>query len=221
MISSSDRYMWLRFHSDDSIEYEGFEAVYSFGPRSETMRKYVLTSIRIQRILKQFECSFSSTSRVLHTSQWNQRVYNNASSDPHRGPGDRSARADGGAGLHLGGSRRRESPGLRTIFISKRLSRLIHQSNLNFNIMSLVSALPNNRFRCHSTISSWLIKMIAKAISLIFMETTQMYLHRKFLVQYAACNCFRFSPRNNLCVCERGFRGCSSVAMDTCLSFAA
>lgn len=30
MITSSDRYLWLRFMSDDSIEYSGFRAVYNF-----------------------------------------------------------------------------------------------------------------------------------------------------------------------------------------------
>lgn len=30
MITSSDRYLWLRFVSDDSIEYSGFKAVYTF-----------------------------------------------------------------------------------------------------------------------------------------------------------------------------------------------
>lgn len=29
-IVSADRYLWLKFYSDDSIEYEGFKAVYQF-----------------------------------------------------------------------------------------------------------------------------------------------------------------------------------------------
>ncbi|XP_055323319.1 uncharacterized protein LOC129578577 [Sitodiplosis mosellana] len=33
-IFSSDRYLWLRFHSDDNIEYDGFEGVYEEMPRS-------------------------------------------------------------------------------------------------------------------------------------------------------------------------------------------
>jgi len=28
-----DRYLWLRFHSDENIEYSGFKAVYQFIPR--------------------------------------------------------------------------------------------------------------------------------------------------------------------------------------------
>ncbi|XP_031638805.1 neuropilin and tolloid-like protein 1 [Contarinia nasturtii] len=36
-IISSDRYLWLRFHSDDNIGYEGFEAVYEFIPRLKKM----------------------------------------------------------------------------------------------------------------------------------------------------------------------------------------
>lgn len=33
MITSTDRFLWLRFHSDDNIEYAGFKAVYEFIPR--------------------------------------------------------------------------------------------------------------------------------------------------------------------------------------------
>lgn len=29
-ITSSDRYMWLRFFSDDNIEYGGFEGVFEY-----------------------------------------------------------------------------------------------------------------------------------------------------------------------------------------------
>lgn len=39
LIISSDRYMWLRFHSDDSIEYEGFEAIFTYMPRQANARK--------------------------------------------------------------------------------------------------------------------------------------------------------------------------------------
>lgn len=35
-ISSSDRYLWLRFKSDESIEYSGFRAVYHFIPLPTT-----------------------------------------------------------------------------------------------------------------------------------------------------------------------------------------
>ncbi|XP_059473149.1 neuropilin and tolloid-like protein 2 isoform X2 [Neocloeon triangulifer] len=33
MLTSSDRYLWLRFHSDENIEYSGFKAVYQYIPR--------------------------------------------------------------------------------------------------------------------------------------------------------------------------------------------
>lgn len=33
MIQSKDRFLWLHFHSDDNIEYNGFTAVYEFLPR--------------------------------------------------------------------------------------------------------------------------------------------------------------------------------------------
>ena len=32
LVESSGRYLWLRFHSDDSIEYVGFHLVYEFIP---------------------------------------------------------------------------------------------------------------------------------------------------------------------------------------------
>lgn len=35
LIESSGRYLWMRFHSDDSIEYEGFRIVYEFFPSSD------------------------------------------------------------------------------------------------------------------------------------------------------------------------------------------
>ena len=34
LIESTGRYLWLRFHSDDSIEYVGFHIVYEFIPAS-------------------------------------------------------------------------------------------------------------------------------------------------------------------------------------------
>lgn len=33
IITSKDRFLWLHFHSDENIEYEGFKAVYEFIPR--------------------------------------------------------------------------------------------------------------------------------------------------------------------------------------------
>lgn len=39
IIYSSDRYLWLRFHSDENIEYEGFQAVYEYLPRTTNCRK--------------------------------------------------------------------------------------------------------------------------------------------------------------------------------------
>lgn len=35
ILTSTDRYLWLRFHSDDNIEYGGFKAVYRAVPRPE------------------------------------------------------------------------------------------------------------------------------------------------------------------------------------------
>ncbi|KAK0174589.1 hypothetical protein PV327_010347 [Microctonus hyperodae] len=37
-ITSKSRYLWLHFHSDDTIEYKGFKAVWSMVPRP-TLRK--------------------------------------------------------------------------------------------------------------------------------------------------------------------------------------
>ena len=33
ILTSTDRYFWLRFHSDENIEYSGFKAVYRYVPR--------------------------------------------------------------------------------------------------------------------------------------------------------------------------------------------
>lgn len=33
IIYSSDRYLWLHFHADENIEYEGFQAEYKFIPK--------------------------------------------------------------------------------------------------------------------------------------------------------------------------------------------
>ena len=33
MITSRERKLWLRFHSDENIEYRGFQIVYEFIPR--------------------------------------------------------------------------------------------------------------------------------------------------------------------------------------------
>lgn len=41
-IVSTDRYIYLRFFSDDSIEYSGFRAVYSFIKQPSTYRLFVL-----------------------------------------------------------------------------------------------------------------------------------------------------------------------------------
>lgn len=30
MLTSSDRHLWIHFHSDENIEYEGFKAVFEF-----------------------------------------------------------------------------------------------------------------------------------------------------------------------------------------------
>lgn len=38
MLTSSDRYFWLRFHSDENIEYSGFKAVYRTVPRPDNGR---------------------------------------------------------------------------------------------------------------------------------------------------------------------------------------
>lgn len=39
-ITSKSRYLWLRFHSDDTIEYKGFKAVWTMVPRP-TYRKFL------------------------------------------------------------------------------------------------------------------------------------------------------------------------------------
>lgn len=33
MLTSSDRHLWIRFHSDENIEYKGFKAVFEYIPR--------------------------------------------------------------------------------------------------------------------------------------------------------------------------------------------
>lgn len=33
MLTSSDRHLWLHFHSDENIEYSGFRAVYTMIPK--------------------------------------------------------------------------------------------------------------------------------------------------------------------------------------------
>lgn len=38
-IFSSDKYLWLRFHSDDNIEYEGFEGVFEYVERPKKTGK--------------------------------------------------------------------------------------------------------------------------------------------------------------------------------------
>lgn len=40
IISSSDKYLWLYFHSDDNIEYIGFEGVYNFTARPANAGKW-------------------------------------------------------------------------------------------------------------------------------------------------------------------------------------
>lgn len=39
-IISKSRYLWLHFHSDDTIEYRGFKAIWTMVPRP-TNRKYI------------------------------------------------------------------------------------------------------------------------------------------------------------------------------------
>ena len=43
-ITSKTRYLWLRFHSDDSIEGKGFKAVWSMIPRPTYRKSMVLRS---------------------------------------------------------------------------------------------------------------------------------------------------------------------------------
>ncbi|KAJ6637091.1 Neuropilin and tolloid-like protein 2 [Pseudolycoriella hygida] len=50
IIYSSERYLWLRFHSDENIQYEGFQAVYEFVPRS--------TACRCLSYAEDMECRF-------------------------------------------------------------------------------------------------------------------------------------------------------------------
>lgn len=43
MIYSSERYLWLHFHSDENIEYDGFQAVYEYLPRPTSCTKVIFT----------------------------------------------------------------------------------------------------------------------------------------------------------------------------------
>lgn len=41
-VISDDRYLWLRFHSDDNVEYEGFEGVFEYLPMDEKTGEIVI-----------------------------------------------------------------------------------------------------------------------------------------------------------------------------------
>lgn len=45
-ITSKTRYLWLRFHSDDSIEAKGFKAVWSMIPRPTYRKSTKLPTVR-------------------------------------------------------------------------------------------------------------------------------------------------------------------------------
>lgn len=46
MVTSKERHLWLHFHSDESIEYSGFMAVYDYIPRPTSCKhKYILSAI--------------------------------------------------------------------------------------------------------------------------------------------------------------------------------
>ncbi|XP_049826547.1 neuropilin and tolloid-like protein 2 isoform X2 [Aethina tumida] len=38
MLTSSDRHLWIRFHSDENIEYKGFKAVFEYIPRPPSLK---------------------------------------------------------------------------------------------------------------------------------------------------------------------------------------
>lgn len=51
IITSKDRFLWLHFHSDENIEYEGFKAVYEFIPRPTSGNYIASLSLVDQNII--------------------------------------------------------------------------------------------------------------------------------------------------------------------------
>lgn len=49
IISSSDKYLWLYFHSDESIEYIGFEGVYNFTARPPNAGKIIIITLKLMQ----------------------------------------------------------------------------------------------------------------------------------------------------------------------------
>lgn len=73
IISSSDKYMWLHFHSDDNIEYIGFEGVYTFTPRppnagNETTEQNEIRFLFFSLFISPFQFS-------IFNSNWNWNIY--------------------------------------------------------------------------------------------------------------------------------------------------
>lgn len=53
-ITSKERHLWLHFHSDESIEYSGFQAVYEFIDRRKDGKKRVFDSESIRFAMQSF-----------------------------------------------------------------------------------------------------------------------------------------------------------------------
>ena len=54
MITSQDRFLWLRFKSDETLEYRGFKAVYEFRMQS-TFKKSIFYVISLEFIIMSIE----------------------------------------------------------------------------------------------------------------------------------------------------------------------
>lgn len=58
IIFSSDRHLWLHFHSDENIEYEGFQAVYEYMPRPTSCTRIFGTLIYYKHLTYLFSAIF-------------------------------------------------------------------------------------------------------------------------------------------------------------------
>lgn len=76
-ISSTDRYLWLRFKSDESIEYSGFRAVYTFIPLPSKFCS-LLSSDPVFKPLLPF-IFFIDWPHVLGTVHWTNRLISSMS----------------------------------------------------------------------------------------------------------------------------------------------
>lgn len=59
IITSSDRFLWLHFKSDENIEYQGFKAVYEFVPRPDSGEFWIQSPF--SRSSAKHECFLSIT----------------------------------------------------------------------------------------------------------------------------------------------------------------